>query len=402
MIIPKLSNANDIIFKGEHVNSLYLGSKKLWERNETIPTFEINPVVMESNATLRLSYFRNTSESSGGIASFMMTGNSTCIFKATPGIKMSEIDISYLGGTNEDNDVIQNKVLMQKIDDFGLLLSRGSASTHGNWVGGTTGSNYDERTDLTYKNQTLQLRFRGWTDEDNGVFSDGMYVNKVIKVPSCGVSGTEILTFYPYTFYSYMYKLDKLNMYLVDYDYNNTNNRKDLCLWDNDNKVFKYESGNTLRTVQLNNTIFQSLNTSYAYLEGRIEYTIAPNNTNEFRDTAVKINDCMIHFVQEPHNDHRIYIRRNRRVALDTKYTDDNSYMFQLFESRILKGSMEFEFDKPSYIVYPIALENEYDILLEGNMAPTEGTFMWDNMEFRRYSGGKVNGVMAKFIFRKK
>ena len=110
----------------------------------------------------------------------------------------------------------------------------------------------------------------------------------------------------------------------------------------------------------------------------------------------------MLHFVQEPHNDHRIYIRRNRRVALDTKYTESNDYMFQLFESKILKGSMEFEFEKPGYIVYPIALENEYDILTEGNMAASNMIYTWDNMNFRFYSGGKVNGVMAKFIFRKK
>ena len=398
MTSDKLINASDIKLGNTNVQALYIGSKKLWERGEIFPTFELNPVVIESDGMLRLNYFKYQSDITAGITSYTMTGNSTCIFKASPGIKLSDIDISYLGGT----DGAQNKVLIQRIDDFALLFCRGNASSHGTWVGGTTGSNYNEYTDLTYKNQTLHLRFKGVTDEDNAVFSDGMYVSKVIKIPACGRSGTEILTYYPYTFYSYMYSLTTLNMYLVDYDYDNTNNRKNLCLWDNENKVFTYNDPYNSRTIPLNETIFKSLNTSYEYLEGKITYSIGANNTNEFRDTSVKINDCMLHFVQEPHNDHRIYIRRNRRVALDTKYTESNDYMFQLFESKILKGSMEFEFEKPGYIVYPIALENEYDILTEGNMAASNMIYTWDNMNFRFYSGGKVNGVMAKFIFRKK
>jgi hypothetical protein len=396
MTSDKLINASDIKLGSTNVQALYIGSKKIWERGEVIPTFEINPIIMESNGTLRLSYFRNASDAtSTGVASFMMTGNSTCLFKATPGIKLSDIDVINLP---DADGYVSSRVLIQRMDDFALLVCKGNSSTHGTWSGGSTGSNYDIYTDFVYKNQTLHLRFRGWTDEDNGVFSDGMYVSKVIKVPACGGSGTEILTFYPYTFYSYMYALTSLNMYLVDYENNNTNNRKDLCLWDNENKVFRYND----KTVPLNETIFQSLNTSYEYLEGRIEYTIGANNTNEFRDTAVKINDCMIHFVQEPHNDHRIYVRRNRRAALDSKYTEDDSYMFQLFESKILKGSMEFEFEKPGYILFPIDLLNEYDILTEGNMSTNGNIYTWDNMQFIRYEGGKVSGVMAKFIFRKK
>ena len=186
MIIPKLNDANDIIFKGEHINSLYLGSKKLWERNETIPTFELNPVVIESDGMLRLNYFKYQSDIAAGITTYTMTGNSTCIFKASPGIKLSDIDISYLGGT----DGAQNKVLIQRIDDFALLFCKGNASSHGTWPGGSTGSNYNEYTDLIYKNQTLHLRFKGVTDEDNAVFSNGMYVSKVIKIPACGRSGT--------------------------------------------------------------------------------------------------------------------------------------------------------------------------------------------------------------------
>ena len=47
-------------------------------------------------------------------------------------------------------------------------------------------------------------------------------------------------------------------------------------------------------------------------------------------------------------------------------------------------------------------LLNEYDILTEGNMSTNGNIYTWDNMQFIRYEGGKVSGVMAKFIFRKK
>ena len=97
MTSDKLINASDIKLGNTNVQALYIGSKKLWERGEIFPTFELNPVVVESDGMLRLNYFKYQSDIAAGITTYTMTGNSTCIFKASPGIKLS--DSQMLMGT---------------------------------------------------------------------------------------------------------------------------------------------------------------------------------------------------------------------------------------------------------------------------------------------------------------
>jgi hypothetical protein len=383
----KIINASNILLGGTQVNNLYIGSNKIWSKSSE-QTFDLLPIVMDSDSYLRLS----------PAASYAVTGNTAFIMKplSNENFKLSQVNIDYLRCVNENDDITSNKVHVQKIDDYALLFTR--LYRFDDWSGGMTGSIFTEYTNISLNNQTKQLTFKGKTDENNTRLLRGKYVSRVIKVPACGMSGIEKVYMYPYTFYSDFYAMQTFNIYYLDYN-DSSNERKNNYLWDNDSQTFNKDG--VVKT--LNDTLFSSLNINYESLECSIEYSIGQNTTNQFRETVLYGAQVLLHFIQEPHNDHRVYIRRDIRRGLDSKYVQDSdtnfNYLFYLSTSKIINNSIEFACEAEAatyrnatgqsstgtYILYPLTLENEYNIITSGTCTLDNNLYTWDNMQFRKY-----------------
>lgn len=396
----KIINASNIMLGNKQVNNLYVGSNKIWSKSNS-QSFDILPVVMDSASTLQLSL----------PSSFITTGNSVFLMKllSNENIKLSNVDIKYLGCTTDTSTTI-NKVRIEKIDDYALLCNR--LYSFDSWSGGYSNARFSEQTAISLYNNSKTLKFTGFVDENNTTLLRGKYVNRVIKIPACGASGIEKVYMFPYTFYDKYYGMTTFNMYFLDYN-DTANSRRNNYLWNNDSQTF-IKNG---VTKTLDDTLFSSLNINYESLECNIEYSIGPNNTNEFRETVLYGSQVLIHFIQEPHNDHRIYIARDINRGFANKYIEDNDtnlkYLFNLSTSKIINNSIEIYDSIESstylsnngsltstgtYILYPVLLENEYDIIYDGNHSISSTTYTWDNIQFKRC----ILSRNSKIIFHKK
>ena len=387
----KLLNVSNIKFGNNQINNLYLGTDKLWSSNPENKTFDLLPIVMDSDANLRLSY----------VNSLPTQGNATFIMKPLNGITPADIDI-ILPYENITSNLLP-RIVVNKIDDYALLCTR--YNNYNSWQGGTSSGLYEEEITYQYDNgtnvQQKKINYYGRGDENNQTFIAGLYVNKIIKIPSCEYSGYVNVRFFPYTFDDEFYSMTTFKIYLIDYN-DTSNNRINKYLWDNTNQTFTHIT--TGNVINLNDTIFSSFNIVYGGLEGRIEYTINPNTTNNFRDVALCTMDAMVHFIQEPHNEHRIYFgdfhTRNITNGTDKyldSYNDSNEYLFSLCGSRILNRSIEINFIRWSDFLYPQSLENEYNIIMEGRI-DYKYNVSWDNMTYKYYVPYKD----SKIIFKKK
>lgn len=387
----KLLNVSNIKFGNNQINNLYLGTNKIWSSNPENKTFDLLPIVMDSDANLRLSY----------INSLPTQGNSTFIIKPLNGVTPSEIDILLPYESITSN--VLPRIVVNKIDDYALLCTR--YTNYNQWPGGSSNGLYEEELTYQYDNgvnvQQKKINFYGRGDENNQTFMSGLYVNKIIKVPSIGVTGYVNVRFFPYTFDDEFYSMQTFKIYLVDYN-DTSNNRVNKYLWDNVNKTFTHIS--TGNVINLSDTIFSSFNIVYEGLEGRIEYTIKQNSTNEFRDVALCTMDSMVHFIQEPHNTHRVYFGdwHTRNITNGTEqyldsYNETYEYLFSLLGSRIINRSIELNFICWSDFVYPESLEDEYRIIMDGRI-DYKGDCSWDNMTYKYY----VTYKDSKIIFKKK
>ena len=379
MDVSKITNASNIMLGNKQVKKLYIGSNLVWSPNQEEQQFDLLPIVMDSDAQIRLSYSDL----------YQTIGNSTFIMKPLNPIKLSDVDIIYN---------TQYKVAIQKIDDYALYISR--ITSHNYWSGGNTIGPFEETTTLRYKNQEKEITFKGKLDENNKTFMGGMYVNKVLKVPSIGCNN-EILKvrFFPYTFDDKFYSMTSFPLYLVDYN-DTSNSRKNYYLFDNEAKTFTNTRTNNV--INLNDTIFSNLNVSYSGLQGIIEYSIKQNNTNEFRDIVLYTYDSLVHFVQEPHNERRIYIGLNTSRVSESEYlekgNDNGEYMFHMYGSKILNGPFQIDCGYTTDVLYPEALENEYYITYVKTLNRDEKRYTWDNIVYKRCSATRF----SKIIFNKK
>ena len=385
--------ASNIMLGNNQVKQLYLGSNKLWDSEED-HTYALYPLVMDSIATLRVIWNIVTPDN----MQLVTTGNSTFVIRPTTDIKMSDIQVTYSQNvyTLQHGSSSSPRVVVNKIDDFGLYIHRFCG--YNVWPGGNSSADYDYTYKFTYFDHEKTIRFYGLVDENNKTYMNGLYVNKVIKCPSKGSSGIVKVQFFPYTFEDEFYCMNSFPLYLVDYN-DESNSHKNLYLWDNDNKTFTHTT--TGNIINLNDTIFSSFNVTYEGLLGTIEYTIKPNYTNEFRDAMFCTSDAGLHFIQEPHNDHRIYIGEFTRRILVPEYLDsyehENEYIFHLCGSKIVNNVFEHTICYTTDILYPKSFENEFNIIMEGNYTYV-GSYMWDNIQYEHYSFPRN----SKIIFDKK
>ena len=385
----ELYKASNIQLGNNQVNNLQLGNDSLWNTNEK--EWILQPVVMMSTAYIRNSFNTVLTDQ----VEIMATGNTSFIMKSLNDVKLSDIEVSY---PYESFNRGRPRCHFLKLDDWAFYIHRFYGWN--TWNGGTGSAIWDETTTLNYFNQSKTVKLKGYTDENNKTYISGLYVSKVIKSPSCGYEGIVKINFFPYTFYDDFYAMQTIELYMIDYTNINSNPTvsgwKQKYLWDNTNKVFRHSDGTE---ISLSDTMFSKFNVTYEGLKGEIEYEIKPNYTNEFRDIAICTNDAMIHFIQEPHNEHRIYIGEwadHTYLTGTTKYIDNpyypEEYLFHICGSKIIDKTITFYNIYKKFIMYPISLENEYKISMIGQIDDM-GMHYWDNMvykHYRFYKGSKI------------
>ena len=392
-----LSKASDIKLGNNQINTLQLGNNQLWDINGSTKEWVLRPIVMMSTAYIRNSFNTVLTDQ----VEIMATGNTSFIMKPINDIKLSDVEISY---PYDSFNRGRPRCHFLKLDDFALYIHRFYGWNV--WRGGTGSAIWDETTTLKYFGQSKTVKLRGYTDENNKTYINGLYVSKVIKSPSCGSTGVVKISFFPYTFYDEFYAMQTFDLWMIDYtDTNNNptvNGWKKKYLWDNINKVFVHATDGTV--IPLSDTMFSSFNVTYEGLKGKIEYTTKPNYTNKFRDIALCTNDAMVHFIQEPHNDHRIYIGEyadHTYLTGTSQYIDEpqfpEEYLFHICGSKIINRDIEFLNDYKKFIMYPTSLEAEYNISMIGQIDYI-GTYTWDNLTYKHYRFYKG----AKIKFKKK
>lgn len=383
----RLSNASNIFYGNNQVNNIHFKNNLAWTSENK--QWGLMPIVMDSAANIQLSWNTATPNNTN----ILMTGNTSFIMKPVNGEKLSDIEIKY---PYDKFTSTYPKTVINKIDDYALYIHKFYG--YNTWRGGYASANWNETTTLKYFNNEKTIKFYGVVDENNKTYMNGLYVNKVIKSPSVGSTGIVKVKFFPYKFDDEFFVMNTFDLYLLNYN-DTSNNRKNLYLWDNDNKVFRHKTNGSIYLLEW--TIFESLNITYEGLEGTIEYKIRYNYTNEFLDAVLCTNDSMVHFIQEPYNTHRIYIAEFSDRYFTNKYLDSQSnnyeYLFHLSGSKIIDKSLELIAPYKLNIMIPYELYDEYNIEWYGNYDGT-GYFMWGAIGYEHY----ILNKNSKIIFKKK
>lgn len=299
-----------------------------------------------------------------------ITGNNCFLAKAITGNK----DLGNSTITNANNTAT-----IFPVDNWGFVFHK--FSQYDQWEGGVSGGNYSFSETINHKRTSIPITFNTKLDEDNVALLEGCYVNKVVKVPSKGDSGQVIVNLYPYTFESNYYSSSStpsIPLYLFNYD------------------------TNTLSEYNQGDGIFTSLTSTQSGLDITINYSISQNNTNDFRDSVVVLYSdycchVLIHFLQEPHSENRIYFGQKvdsqylfKDAVLEDYgtasrlYQDDGKWIFCTHGSHVLEDYFELKSPYNNwYFYYPSSLEQRYTISVDGTAGRTYPThYTWDNIDY--------------------
>ena len=362
-----LSTISNATIGDKQIDTIYYESHPIWCHE----TLDLIPIVVPSNGGI-VRTWQN---------SLATTGNATFLMKSKANTNLSHVNLTYSASNP--------KVLANRLDNFGYMMYRFAGYDY--WPGGSTMAPYSENLTFGLGGQTLTTRFIGQIDEDNVIFNDGLYVSKIIKIPSCGGSGSATVKFFPYNFNDEFYGMSEFDINLFDYTDTGHTDGQVLYLWNSSSSSF-YNS-NSSRTIQLANTMFSSFGVSVTGLEGTISYTATQNLTDDFVDTAFVVGDIMmIHFIQEPSSNNRIYYGE----TIDSYYWPN--YLINSLGSEILgEDARTFTFKKLWHLLYPAALENTYSITTEGTCNLDSNTYTWDGKSFKHYT----NYANSKMTFTK-
>lgn len=353
-----------VTFKGNTVNALNYGDLH-WTPQPEPPTpteFTLSPVLMSSR--MGDGIYRQYS----GYMS--VTGNALWYMKAS-GADLGKVTIT------QD----RYNVKAQRIGNWGYIMSR--LYQNDGWPGGIGGSDWMQQMSFTSGSTTLNGTFRSDIDEDNTTLLSGCYVNKVFRIPSIQYSGYTKYYFYPYTFNSNMYGETKMNVQYYDIATN--------AIYDIDD------------SFDFSNTIFQSISSSIDGITGTLNYTIKANTTNNYREGAIIVNETLIHFLQEPASNNRIFFgKADNDMYLDNdNWSQHNEeYLFHQLGSYDLDGDFELTFTEMyQMVLYPQDLTDRYNIVVENGELSGSSTVTWvDGTVFLWKGTGATTNIKIKFI----
>lgn len=344
-----------------------------------------------------------TFNKTGSFVYFSMTGNTTCLLKPTRSVDLSKFTVTK-----------NSFITFYTIDNYAFLINRNTG--YNTWIGGLSSGAYTaNKLSLNYNNTTTYESYLVQNiDEDNVVFNEGLYINKLIRIPSTGTDANRTNALkvwtYPFDFDSYDFMAEEI-----------ADNYVYLCNWNsyivsNTDSVLNIKNGNLYDTnnVQVgtlaNNTILNSLSISTSGLDISLEYSIGQNTTNQYREAALLIGNCMVHFLQEPASSTRIYygystgrvdpryLDRYNGVTdkgtTPTLYTDKYwDYLFQGNSSKVLTEDTSISNTEGVwYMLYPTNITDTYNISTSGS--GSEGTVTTYDEEVVDEDTGKIQHTL--------
>lgn len=342
-----------------------------------------------------------------------INGNCRFLVKVDDTGNLDNMEVSYSPSPNS--------YTVYRLDDYGFLFDRYIG--YDQWGGGSGVYGYNMSINLSKQSITKSFSFDGHIDENNVVFLEGLYSNKTIKVPSVGAYN-KILKFqlYPYSFESEFFDSNYIESGNIIKKIR-LNNGELIDFSDKYQSVINNTEYHTIKFTNLEDTIFDDFKINLSGIDGNIEYSINSNNSNMFRENFVLLcfidvsgvhSSIGIHFIQEPHNEFRIYYGpySSEAAYLDLKYTyvdsgtwnyvfeNDNEHLFNM-GSNILNNYYELNLSDGQCVVYKKDLTNYYDITFSNPNYVGELkdiSCKWDGMTFGyRYISGNT-----KVIFQKK
>lgn len=355
-----------------------------------------------------------------------VTGNSVFLAKVD-----GETDLSQLEVLNYSPEVMP-----MPIDDWGILFSR--LFDYGRWEGGIYIDRYNITETLKVGTKSIDVRFTNETDEDNIQLFDGCYVNKVVRIPSTGISNTSL------SFFSYMFSFNEFGkpypyFYILDYQKILNNEASYPYVLYNgsfyDEKLLgrvytSYEFRGTdayPKTAQysLQDTMLTDLSlVPVDSLNFKVNYSIGANPSSSYRHLAIIIQGgLLINFLQEPASSNRIYFGIPHPAGYEREsngYIDNythtwvsphtDNYLFHTLGSYDLsKYSSGEEYIVKSYdrrtkytLLYPVDIEQRFTITVSSNVNSgvlSEDTLSWGNVSYKMVT---EIGYTVTYTFRKR
>lgn len=298
------------------------------------------------------------------------------------------------------------------VDDYGIIFKR--TSGYGTWQGGTMGANsFGAQIYVSPVNDSSISRYTQLTsdtDENNVILLRGQIVNKAIRIPYSGYSGTLQTDQYPYTFDSAMYYIDPSVTYITK---TNSTTLQGTAFTNNS-------------SINVNGFNAQFSGVNDTCIDYKLTYNIARNDTGDYKYHIVffgpsldvmsnfygrnvsSTRSVMVQFIQEYNVKNRVYYGKGFNGSFDDKYNETplaiykyNAW-FESCSSKILMGNDDilinhFNID---YVAYPNSEDFEYTfgLMNEGDVEVLDNNYMWGNKSFTIVSVPSNN----KPIFRKK
>lgn len=370
-LINNLTYNNNLISKIQYNNNLlqefnYNNYKLLFNQD-----FDLNVLYYGSNEEID---YKNAYTSSENFICNGMQGNHAFLLKSSCNpydIEISNTDLYFV-----------------PIDNWGLL---GLKYNYNQWDGGTSVTR-ERIINFTYNNKTIIGYFYSIIDENNSILLEGGFPEKVIKIPSKGSSGSLKLYFYPRCFDDSLFRKPNINIRTFS-------------------QYSVYEDFKNMPTLDLNIISSYDLINEDG-LTATFNYTISPNNSNEFKYATLFPEGLRIHFIQEYYSNNRIYFGYNYFVKYLSKnnFVQDNihqiifqssyEYLFHTSGSIDLQSSINLDYgkkiNKSWYLLIPQDLEGRFNIATsgEGNVG-SEYTTNDPNIIFPI----KWNDIIYKLIF---
>ena len=365
------NSISSLSYNNSEVNTLIFKNLYNWQVEGELE-FIISPLLMQStgeilNVSISPSYSNNTN--------VYITGNHI-MFCRTQNCLPKDIIIN-------SGNVSFDKLA---VDNYGMMLSR--IYSRGNWPGGTSSNMFNVNTTFSVGNQSCnKFNFISQVDENNTCFLKDLFTTNVIRVPSTGFTNFSLNYYlYPYDFDSNLFSYDVNNLYSSDPVYH---------VFEIDNNSRNMQTQMTSRQDIINNTIFSDINLSSQETVVTLTCSIENNSTNNYREVGIIFGDTLVHFIQEPYNQNRIYYNKYKPYYSPSIDYSSSETLFQEMESYVLQDQYEINSTLDDYLILlPENLENRYTITWNsssGVLYPINqdnNIYSWSGINYKCYGCG--------------
>ena len=294
--------------------------------------------------------------------------------------------VTFNGGKPSDIEITSGSNNVLIIDDWAI----GIKQLVGNWVGGTGAEStiFNIKLSSPKYNRTWNYTGQKPVEESGAPLLYAEYLGKLVRIPYTGeeFQFVDYIRFYPLTFASDCLYDDSQGFKIQEFN-QNTN-------------VFEY------REIT-NNDIVQYDEERLSALDFKYTFTVAPNNTNEYKHiTLVSKDDDRLHIdiVIEPQARNRIYYGNSNfsgRFGLESQ----ELFQFSVINSKVLSEeyfvTSGLNNNYGPIVCYPSS-NFDYNVTVVNNSGnPTnyyrERKVMWGNQEYTVISNSTINKFNVVF-----